>query len=157
MKRSYTYQQRREVLSLYSTHTVAEIAKLTGLADYTVRNIVYYSPLYREPKLRHWTDDEIQYLRENYKILTDTKIAKYLNRTRQSVSSKLMKLHLHRAGKRQIAAIEEAMKVYTTCTNDDLIEIFHLSRRTLLNAAYRRGLVKDPSVPNSRGRKKKQS
>lgn len=41
-----------------------------------------------------WTEEEINYLKENYNNLTNKELGKFLNRTQSSVEKKLKKLGL---------------------------------------------------------------
>lgn len=45
---------------------------------------------------KQWTEDETQYIRDNYRVLGDVAMAKHLRRTRRSVFSKRRRLGLIR-------------------------------------------------------------
>ena len=48
---------------------------------------------------RKWTEDDIQYISDNYKTVGDVEMAKYINRTKKAVYSKRKDLGLKRTKK----------------------------------------------------------
>lgn len=55
---------------------------------------------------RKWTEDDIQYISDNYKTVGDVAIAKHLNRTKKAVYSKRRVLGLERT-KKEIYKIQQ--------------------------------------------------
>jgi very-short-patch-repair endonuclease len=69
-----------------------------------------------------WTDDEINFLKDNYSTKTNKEIGKILNRTDKSINVKLLRLNLKRNKEfiQQIIDINKANMPKRKWTNDDL-------------------------------------
>lgn len=81
-----------------------EIAEKLNVNLYEVQNSLakYKINKAKKPPKRHylhWTNEEIEYLRENYGVESWSALAKYLNRTLSSIKNKIRKLDLGDARK----------------------------------------------------------
>lgn len=95
-----------------------------------------------------WSDDEVQFLKENYNDFSNSQLSNKMGRSPSSIEKKLKRLGLKKSSrsfsmKWSDDDINFLKKNYSKMTNKELSEILRRSPKTILNRASKMGLSKD--------------
>lgn len=127
----WTAEERRYIESSYPNTSIPlkEICNHLNRPKTAIYSYAQAKGLYRGPMYRQWTDEELKYLRKNYRRKSFKDIANHLGLCRHAVEYRANKHGLYRRSRRRIwteQEIEYVRKNYSICTIEEIAK--HLSR-----------------------------
>ena len=98
-------EQKVFILENWDKHSHRKMAELVGVPETSYRMYVRELGLSKQ-KHKAWTEEEVQFLLDNYKTMGDMEIGQHLNRSNKSICKKRRYLKLKRT-KRQASKIRK--------------------------------------------------